>query len=198
MRNYIRLTLPILFFVALGSNSFAASSTWTIDPAHSGFFFGINHIYSEVKGFFEKYDGTILFDPNDLNASRFEFTVYVDSVNTNNSKRDSHLRSGDFFDTRSFPKMTFKSTSISHIQNKKYSAKGTLTIKDVAQEVEVPFTFFGFKQHPINPKQDIAGFKARMTIDRLKYNVGNGKFHQMGVVDNMVDILITIEAMRDR
>jgi polyisoprenoid-binding protein YceI len=198
MRKYIKLALFFLFFVTLVSNSFAASSTWTIDPAHTGFYFGVNHIYSEVKGFFDKYDGTILFDPNDLNASRFEFTVYIDSVNTNNRKRDSHLRSGDFFDSKNFPEMTFKSTSISHTQNNKYSVKGILTIKDVSKEVEIPFTYFGFKQHPANPKQDVAGFDARMTINRLSYNVGNGKFHQMGVVDDTVDILITIEASRDR
>lgn len=198
MKYFIRLGIFAAVLVAFAMNSHAASSTWTIDPAHSGFYFSINHIYSKTNGFFEKYDGTIQFDPNNIGGSNFAFSVEVKSVNTNNAKRDGHLQSKDFFDAKRYPKMTFKSNGISHIGGNDYRVKGTLTIKDASKDVEVPFTYFGSKQHPIDPKRDVAGFEARMVIDRLQYNVGNGTFHEMGVVGKTVDVFISIEATRKR
>jgi polyisoprenoid-binding protein YceI len=198
MKYYIRLGIFAAVLVAFAMNSHAAPSTWAIDPAHSGFYFSINHIYSKTNGFFEKYDGTIQFDPQNLDASRFAFTVKVKSVNTNNGKRDGHLQSNEFFDAKRFPDMTFESKSISHIRDNDYRVRGMLTIKDVTKEVDIPFTYFGFKQHPFNPKQDVAGFEARLAIDRLEYNVGNGKFYDMGVVGKTVDVFITIEATRKK
>ena len=190
--------LTIMLLGAVAANGIAASPSWTIDPAHSGFYFSINHIYSKTNGFFEKYDGTIEFDPDNLADSRFAFTINVKSIDTNNSKRDGHLQSNEFFDAKKFPDMSFKSKRISHVKGSDYRVMGTLTIKDVSKEVEVPFTYFGFKENPFNPKELVAGFEARMAIDRLEYGVGNGKFHEMGVVGKDVDVLISIEATRKK
>ena len=198
MKKFIKVGMVVVCLLLFGTSGFAATTNWSIDPAHSGFYFSVNHIYSKVNGFFEKYEGTIQFDPDNLKESRLSFKVKVKSINTQNGKRDGHLQSDEFFDTKRFPEMTFKSMSISHVQGNNYLAKGILTIKAVSKEMEVPFTYFGFKANPFNPKQDVAGFETRMTIDRLEYNVGNGKFYKMGVVGNKVDILISIEATHDK
>ena len=92
--------------------------------------------------------------------------------------------------------MRFESAAITHVNGSEYVVDGTMTIKDVSRKIKLPFTFLGAKANPFNPKQEVAGFEARMTIDRLAYNVGSGKFLKMGTVGKNVDILITIEATK--
>lgn len=197
MKKTTYISMIVLTTLLSAGVASAAAPKWDVDPAHSGFYFGIKHIYSKVKGFFSDYEGTILFDPADLKSSRFDFTVKVKSVNTNNGKRDGHLLSNEFFDNKKYPIMTFKSQSIAHVKENQYTVEGVLTIKDVSEKITVPFTFFGTQASPFNPKTTVAGFEARMAIDRLAYNVGNGKFYKMGVVDKEVDILISLEATRN-
>ena len=197
MKKTVFLSAAMAFMLFLGTNSMAAAPQWQIDPPHSNIYFGIHHIYSTVKGHFNDFKGMIQFDPNNLKESRFDFTVKVDSIDTNNGKRDEHLQTADFFDVDKFPEMTFKSTSISHKAGDQYEVKGVLTVKDVSRDITIPFTYFGSRQHPLNPKWVVAGFEARMTIDRLAYHVGSGKFYQMGAVGKDVKVLISVEATRE-
>jgi polyisoprenoid-binding protein YceI len=176
----------------------AAAPKWELDPAHSGIYFGVNHIYSTTRGYFEEFKGEVLFSPDDLAGSRFGFEVEVKSINTGNSKRDGHINSADFFDSAKYPKMTFTSTAINHVKGDQYVVEGKLTVKDVTKEVSVPFRFFGVTAHPFDKKSEVAGFEAQMTIDRLAYHVGGGKFYDMGVVGKEVDVLITMEVIRKK
>ncbi len=196
-----KITFSILFAAMalfLSTSAFASGNEWKIDPAHSGIYFRITHIYSSVSGFFSDFDGEIKFDPSNLDESRFAFTVKVKSVDTNNSKRDGHLLSEDFFDAKKFPEMSFESETIKHLGANNYQVIGTMTVKDVSNKITLPFIYFGSKQHPFDPKLEVAGFEARMNIDRLGYKVGGGKFYKMGVVGKEVDVLISIEATKQR
>ena len=94
--------------------------------------------------------------------------------------------------------MTFKSTAVEHVKDDQYLVKGKMTVKDVSKTVAVPFTFMSTKTHPFDYKSEVAGFEARMTIDRLDYHVGGGKFYDMGVVGKTVDVLITLEVTRKK
>lgn len=194
-KTFVSLIVIAVWMFVLSAN--AGASAWRIDQAHSSIHFTIKHIYSNVNGHFGDFEGQIVFDPDNLDRSRFDFSVTVKSIDTNNSKRDNHLLSGDFFDAGKYPTMTFKSASIKHVKGDQYTVEGTLAIKDVSQTVTVPFTYFGNKPNPFNPKQLVSGFEARMTIDRMAYHVGNGKFLEMGVVGKEVDIVISIEATRE-
>ena len=157
----------LLIFVT--GQVYAGKTQWKIDPAHSGIYFSVKHIFSSVYGFFEDFEGTTHFDPDNLAASSFDFSVKVKSVNTNNNKRDGHLRSDDFFSVNKFPKMTFKSTRFTHKQGGQYVVEGQMTVKDVTKKVTIPVTFFGTQDHPFNPKETVAGFESRFSIDRLAY-----------------------------
>ena len=198
MRKALYFSFVVAAAVMFAVSAHAATPSWSVDKAHSNIYFGIQHIYSTVKGMFNDFAGDIRFDPDNLGDSRFDFTVQVESIDTNITKRDNHLLSGDFFDAGKYPEMTFKSDAIDHLGGDKYSVVGTLTVKDVSRTITVPFTYFGTTANPFDPKQLVAGFEARMTIDRLQYHVGAGKFYDMGVVGKEVDILITIEAVRDK
>jgi polyisoprenoid-binding protein YceI len=184
--------------MCLGGNGYAATPNWSIDPAHSGVYFDVQHIYATVRGNFEKYEGNIQFDPPSVRDGRVALEVRVKSINTNHGKRDGHLLSDEFFDARNYPLMIFRSTGIEHVEGDAYILEGVLTIKDVSKRVKVPFKFFGVQQNPFNPKEEVAGFEARMTIDRLAYHVGNGKFFEMGVVGKEVNILISLEVIRKK
>ena len=198
MKRIALLSVAIVLVISLGANAYAASPNWNIDHVHSGFYFGVQHIYSTVRGFFEEYEGTIQFDPQNLKDGRVTFEVRVKSINTNHGKRDGHLLSDEFFDAKRYPVMTFESTGIEHVEGNGYTLEGVLTVKDVSKNVRIPFTFFGVKQNPFNPKEEVAGFEASMTIDRLAYHVGTGKFYEMGVVGKEVNILIALEVIRKK
>ena len=198
MKKTIKQAILIFGALFIFPNAYAAAPEWNLDFDHTGFYFSIDHIYSTVRGHFDKYEGTVVFSPDDLANSRFDFEVEVDSVNTNNSKRDRHLNSADFFDSRKFPTMTFKSRAVKHVEGNQYTVDGTLTIKDVSKELSVPFTYFGKQDFPFDKKQEVAGFEARMTLDRLAYNVGSGKYVKMGVVGQEVEVLISMEVLRKK
>jgi len=198
MNKYLKTAVLSLVLLFTAGQLYAMAPQWKIDPAHSGIYFSVQHILSKTHGFFEDFEGTTYFDPNNLGGSSFNFTVQVKSVNTNNRKRDGHLRSGDFFSVKEYPVMSFKSTGIMHKGGNQYVVEGTMTVKDVTKSVSIPFTFFGTQDNPFNPKESVAGFEARFTIDRLAYNVGNGKFLKMGVVGKDVEVVISTEMTREK
>ena len=198
MKTIFKQSAIFLFVVFFSTQVYAAAPEWEIDQAHAGIYFSVNHIYSTTRGYFEDFKGTVKFSPDDLANSRFDFEVAVDSVDTRNSKRDSHLNSADFFDSDKYPKMTFTSTAVKHVKDNQYVVEGKMTVKDVSQNISVPFTLLGIKDHPFDKKSEVAGFEAQIKIDRLAYHVGGGKFYDMGVVGKDVDVLITFEAMRKK
>jgi polyisoprenoid-binding protein YceI len=198
MKTVIKLSVIFVFVLIFSAQALAAAPRWEVDPAHSGIYFSVSHIYSTVRGYFKDFKGTVMFSPDDLAGSRFDFEVEVKSIDTGNSKRDGHLNSDEFFDSKKYPQMTFKSTAIKHVKDDQYLVEGEMTVKDVSQAVSIPFTFFGIKTHPFDDKSDVAGFEARMTIDRLTYHVGGGKFYDMGVTGKDVEVLITLETTRKK
>lgn len=191
MKKIIYLILSLLL---LGQTQVMAQE-WKIDPIHTGILFEIKHIYSTVRGHFSDFTGDVFFDPNNLGKSKFDFVVKVDSINTNNGKRDTHLRSDDFFAESKYPMMTFKSSRVSHAGGNKYNLEGKMTIKDVTKDMVLEFIYWGQKENPFKKNEMVTGFDTRFNINRLDFHVGDGKFYNMGVVGKDVDILITIEAV---
>ena len=194
MKRIIYVALSLLL---LGQTHVMAHE-WKTDPFHSGVLFEIKHIYSTVRGHFSDFTGEVFFDPDNLEKSKFDFVVRVDSINTYNGKRDNHLRSGDFFEAKKYPAMTFKSSRVSHAGGNKYILKGKMTIKDVTKDMVLEFIYWGQKENPFKKNEVVAGFDSRFSINRLDYHVGNGKFHKMGVVGKDVDILISLEVVRGK
>jgi polyisoprenoid-binding protein YceI len=196
-RGFKLFWVAVAVFLCTGQ-VFAEPQKWDIDRAHSNIYFDVQHIYSTTRGVFDDFSGLVLFDPENREAGRVEFTVKVNSINTGINKRDDHLRSGDFFDAGKFPLMTFKSTGVTRVSDEKYLLEGDLTVKDVTKRVSIPFVYLGVKENPVRAGSRVAGFEADFTIDRLEYHVGSGKFYEMGVVGKDVRILVTLEVIRDK
>ncbi|MFW2366291.1 MAG: YceI family protein [Desulforhopalus sp.] len=192
----LRILVILLVVLGVGGHTTSASARgWEIDKAHSGFYFSVGHIFSKVQGHFNDFSGEVKFDPNNPGESSFSFEVKTASVDTNIAKRDKHLQSSDFFDSGKHPLMTFKSTEVKSVGDNAFEVKGKFTVKGVAYDLVLPLALAGVKDHPAVKGKEVIGFNGRLTIDRLAYNIGNGKFADMGVVSKDVDILVTIEAL---
>lgn len=113
----------------------AKPTTWEIDPAHTTTGFTVRHMMvTNVHGDFSKVSGTVVYDPENLAASKADVTVDASSIDTHDPKRDAHLKSPDFFDVAKFPTLTFKSKKITK-SNGGLKLTGDLTIHGVTKEV---------------------------------------------------------------
>ena len=192
-----KIVLLLLFFIALAPLH-AAAQQWHLDTVHTNFFFDVKHTYATVRGQFMDFSGDVYFDPDNPEKGRFDFDIKVNSIDTKVGKRDTHLRSPDFFDAAKYPLITFESARVVSAGDNKYIVEGTLTIKDVSRDLALEFVYHGQKENPLKPGEIVAGLDTTLTIDRLEYHVGDGKFYKMGVVGKDVDILFTLELLRDK
>jgi polyisoprenoid-binding protein YceI len=127
--------------------------------------FGIKNLGINTEGSISGLVAKVNFAPANLSASSIEASVDVNTINTDNSSRDEHLRSGDFFDVARYPKISLKSVAFRHKSGNNYIGTFTLTIKDKSKQIEMPFTFLD--------KDNTIGFKGAFKINRLDFGVGS-------------------------
>lgn len=186
--------LMILAFVS------SAQTKWKVDPSHSKMGFSVVHMMvSEVDGRFKVYDGTITSkSETDFTDASIDFSVDVASVNTDDEKRDGHLKSADFFDAEKFPKMTFKVVKIKPGKIKgTYDMVGDLTIRGVTKKEN--FTAIGATKAVKDPYGNTRyAFKISGKINRLQYGLKwNAALEAGGVaVSEDVKIECTIELIK--
>ena len=144
------------------------AGTWTIDPSHSEVGFSVRHLMvSKVKGNFETFEGTVTIGDDPL-ASSVQVEVDLSSINTRDAQRDGHLRSSDFFEVETHPKMTFTSTKVEPAGSN-YKVTGDLTIKGTTKPVELDLEFNGVHPDPWGGTR--AGFSATTEISRKAFGV---------------------------
>ncbi|MEQ8425950.1 MAG: YceI family protein, partial [Cyclobacteriaceae bacterium] len=156
----------LMFLSSIAAVSYG-QATWNIDQAHSKIGFNVTHmVVSEVEGNFKQFEGKILAKSDDFSGSDVEFTAQVASVDTDNERRDGHLRSDDFFSAEKFPTITFKGNLVK--TGDKYQLKGKLTLRDVTKDVAFDVTYGG----TVNTGRGMkAGFKVNGKINRLDYGL---------------------------
>ncbi len=111
-------------------------NTYQIDASHSGIHFSVRHLMiSTVRGSFAGVTGTVVHDTDNPGATTIEAEVDVNSVNTNDEKRDGHLKSPDFFDVATYPVMKFQSTGVTKGTDIAYTVTGDLTLHGVTKPV---------------------------------------------------------------
>jgi K(+)-stimulated pyrophosphate-energized sodium pump len=117
---------------------------WVLDGSHSYVDFSIRHLLATSKGNFQNVSGSV----NITEAEKsMNIEIDVNSINTNNEKRDKHLRSDEMFDVAKYPTITFTSNNIEKTEDG-YLAKGQLTMMGVTKDVELPFNYFGKQDTP--------------------------------------------------
>jgi polyisoprenoid-binding protein YceI len=171
---------------------------WTLDKNHSNVKFTVTHlVVSEVEGNFKIFDGTMENSKEDFSDAKINFTVDVASIDTDNERRDNHLKGDDFFNAEKFPAMKFESTSMKSLGNNKYTLAGNLTIRDVTKPVSFDVTYGGSIAAMGTTK---VGFTAKTTINRFDYNLKWDKTTEAGslVVSKEVDIKINVELNKSK
>ncbi|KGO82401.1 polyisoprenoid-binding protein YceI [Flavobacterium cauense R2A-7] len=126
-----------------------AKSNWGIDPTHSEIGFKVKHMmFTNVSGKFNAFEATIENEDDNFETSKINFTAETASVDTNNSDRDNHLRSAEFFEADVYPKLSFVSTSIKKKSENDYEIHGDLTIKDVTKNIVLETEYSGLMKDP--------------------------------------------------
>ena len=184
----------VLFSLGTFSNSNAQEvKQWTLDKDHTSVSFGIKHFFSTVNGTFNDYQGDFWFDPNNLKDSKFTFSIPASSIDTNNKKRDTHLRSEDFFYVEKHPDITFVSTGFEKKSGANYVVHGDLTIRGITRKVTVPFEITGEMDHPMKEDTRLMGLSFNTNLDRTDYKMGVGDWASTLVVGDNVDVSINME-----
>lgn len=172
--------------------------SWQLDAAHTHVGFSVKHMMvSTVRGQFKQYSGSVKIDAADFTRSTFEGEVDVASIDTGNSQRDDHLRSGDFFDAAKYPKIKFVSTRIESKGDNEYVVHGALTIRETTLPVALDVEFHGTSKNPWG--KTVSGFGAKTTINRKEFGLGwNALLETGGVaVSEKVKLEIEVEAVAD-
>jgi polyisoprenoid-binding protein YceI len=111
------------------------TGTWNVDPSHSQVGFAVKHMgIATVRGEFTEFEGTLEIG-DDLSTAKAYGTVKAQSVDTNESQRDDHLRSPDFFHTEEHPELRFESTRIEALDDEEFRITGNLTVHGVTNEI---------------------------------------------------------------
>lgn len=172
-----------------------AGDKYEIDPAHSFLGFSVKHlVISNTKGEFNDFSGTINLNEDDLTESAVAVTIKVASIDTDEEKRDNHLRSADFFDAETYPEITFKSKRVEK-NGDDHVLVGDLTIRGVTREVAIPFELNGPIKGMRGEKR--IGAQGSLTINRQDFGVSWNRMLDSGgfVVGDDVKIDLEIEAV---
>jgi polyisoprenoid-binding protein YceI len=169
-----------------------AQTKWSLDATHSNVRFTVPHlVISEVEGSFSKFDGTVSHAKPDFTDAVIDFTVDVNSIDTDNEKRDGHLKSDDFFNAEKYPQMKFQGTSFKKLSGSKYELTGNLTIRDVTKPVKFDVVYGGTAKDGYGNTK--AGFKATSNINRFDYGLKWNALTEAGGATVGKDITIDLK-----
>jgi polyisoprenoid-binding protein YceI len=169
------LRAVVLLSLAIASRPLAVQAeNYSIDPAHTSAIFGISHMgFSYTYGRFNKVAGSYVLDEANPAESSFELTIDAASIDTNDGKRDEHLRSPDFLSVKEFPTITFKSTGLSAEQNDKgetlYQVTGDLMMHGVTRPVTLPLKLL--KVGPGMDGKQRSGFICETRLARSEFGM---------------------------
>lgn len=187
-----RLLIVLFMTSGIGSMARAESTTYIIDTEHTSLAFEVPHlVISTVEGRFKKFSGHFTWDEKTLSV---EAEVETASVETGQEKRDQHLRSLDFFDSKKYPKMTFRSTGSERKSPQEWRLKGLLTIRGKT----LPVVFdVDYKGKAVAYERQRVAFKAQTIINRKDFGLSWNDAVEAGpVVGDQVTLKLVIQGIR--
>lgn len=173
-----------------------AMDTYDFDVVHSTAGFKVKHFFSMVHGRFNDFSGVLQYDPQKPEASTVEVTIQAISIDTDNERRDTHLRSGDFFDVEKHPTITFKSTKITPAREQNhFSVAGDLTMRGVTKPIVLDVEFLGLGETGMGVR---GGFNTVATINRQDFGVSWNKTLDTGgmILGDEVTIEFPVEVVK--
>jgi polyisoprenoid-binding protein YceI len=164
---------------------------WSADPMHSEIHFKAKHLMiTTVTGKLTDYSITAETDGDDFTTARIHFSAKVDSINTGQEMRDTHLKSDDFFNAAQFPEIKFDSTQLKKVSGDNFKLEGNLTIRDVTKKIELDVEFEGIALDPYGNSK--TGWEIKGKVSRKDFNLKWNAVTEAGTI--MVADEIKIEA----
>ncbi len=174
--------------VVMPDTAALAENGWAIVPEQSKLQFRTTMYGAEFTGDLADFNGTIIFNPDDLANAKADVTINMDKVVTGDADRDSNITGEAWFDTKAFPQSRFETVKFEKGDGNNYVAVGNLTIRGKTMPVAIPFTL------------EISGNKAHMVgdvvLNRLDYGMGTGEWEDEKTVGHDVEVLIDVTAIR--
>lgn len=189
----LTISAATMLMSAVSFGAQTPAGTYSLDKAHTHIGFSVSHLgISNTIGRFNEFGGKVVFDPN--GTSSVNFTIDAESVDTNNSRRDDHVRSDDFFDVDNFDEITFVSTAVTlNDDGDPKEIKGNLDFHGETKEVTFKVENVGNGQTKSNGQTILrAGYKATAVIDRRDFDITGFQ----GVVGNDIAITVNIEILK--
>ena len=185
VRNALGMALGVLW---VSSTAFAAFSALKLDRTHSKVSFTAATVIFDVDGEFGDFSVNIDGDPAKPETVKVEANIDVASLNTNNTKRDDHLKSPDFFDAGKYPKIRFASTRVK-AKGSQLIVEGNLTMHGKSQLVSIPFKVAKGKN---GAGMDTTTYKAKITIDRNDFGIGTDSIAAKISLEDEVEIKLLV------
>jgi polyisoprenoid-binding protein YceI len=188
----LKIQLTTFLMTAAFALPATAADSYTVDPAHTFPNFEINHLgFSTMHGRFGATTGKITLDTAAKSGS-IDITIDATSIDTGHAKRDTHLKSDEFFNVAKFPTLAYKSSKLKFNGDKLSGADGELTMLGVTKPVSLAVTAFNCGPHPMN-KKPMCGANATATIKRSDFGLST----YVPAVGDEVKISIEVEAGKD-
>jgi polyisoprenoid-binding protein YceI len=180
----------LMFVLILSTSIFA--QTWTLDRSHSGVKFSVSHlVITDVDGTFKEFE--VKASPNAKGElEKVEATIKVSSIDTENSDRDNHLKSADFFDSENHPEIKFVSSKIEMTGKNGLKIHGDLTMRGVTKKVTLDGKFNGQVKDPWGNTK--VGYTATTNVNRFDYGLNWSKAIETGSLVVGKEVKITLNA----
>lgn len=187
-------TIAVLAVAAVAASPALAADHYTFDKPHTTVAFQVRHIFTNMTGKFREFEGTVQIDRANPSASKVDFVIQAASIDTNDAKRDEHLRAADFFDVATHPKITFRSTAVKPSGKDVYQVTGDLTMRGVTKPVTLTVAYLGEGKDPWGTEK--LGFDVTGTLNRKDFGVSWNKALDAGglLIGEEVKVLIGVEA----
>ncbi|HBS11739.1 MAG TPA: hypothetical protein DEO36_04235 [Flavobacteriaceae bacterium] len=188
--KYIILVLAIL---GISQISNAQTKTYKWDVVHSNINFEVDYLkISEVSGRFTQSTGSFTYSDKNFKDGKIKVTAEVNSINTDNKKRDGHLKAPDFFDAEKFPTIIFESTNFKKVLNNQFNITGSLTMKGISKTIVANAKYLGETQDAYG--QTYSLWKVNFTVNRQDYGVSFNKTNAAGDLVLGDDVRMSINA----
>jgi polyisoprenoid-binding protein YceI len=188
--HFFKTALAVIVLSGLGTA--ATADDYVIDAAHSGVNFKISHLgLAYVHGRFDSFAGSFAIDSSDPAKSSFTLSIKPETVDTNNTGRDTHLRGPDFFNVKQYPVISFTSTSVKPSEEG-YEVTGDLTLHGATKPVT--FSLKGGKSAEFPPGVKRTGYSTELVLKRSDFGVGK----PMPALDDDIFVSISFEGTKKR
>ncbi|MBA2525461.1 MAG: YceI family protein [Pyrinomonadaceae bacterium] len=187
------LFIPSLLALLIAATPFFGAVTkYDIDVAHSniGFSIPIAGGLSHVRGKFNEFTVTIVYDDKDVTKSSVDAVIKAASIDTGIERRDAHLRNADFFEVEKYPEITFKSSRIEK-KGKGFIAHGTFSMRGVSKEIAIPFTVNGVTRD-VKTGKTVLGTTGRTTVNRRDYGINFARPDNPAFLGDAIEIELNL------